>query len=102
MKVRPSSTRESDLRHWSIDLQRVFATVGKAMGEGRLAPETLARIPGAHGSVLVDHDVTVTHVSGKDTGHRRGHYVVVVKGPRIDGRWTFRSGELERLSRLAA
>jgi hypothetical protein len=87
--------------NWPTDLQSVFAAIGQAMGERRLSPEMLDTIPTTHGSILADHQVTVSHVSGKDAGHKRGHYIVTIIGSRIDGRWSFRSGELEMLSRTA-
>jgi hypothetical protein len=87
--------------NWPTDLQFVFAVIGRAMGEKRLSPGTLETIPTAQGSILADHRVTIIHVSGKDAGHKRGHYIVTITGSRIDGRWSFRSGELETLSRSA-
>jgi hypothetical protein len=40
----------------------------------------------------------LSHVSGKDLGQRKGHYLITMKG----GRWSFQLGTLEKLSRAAA
>jgi hypothetical protein len=90
-----------NLDYWPEHVRHVFAAVGKAMGGKRLAPGTLALVPSAHGSIVPDHLVTVGHVTGKEAGHRRGHFILAITGPRIDGRWSFRSGQLETLARLS-
>jgi hypothetical protein len=83
-------------------LQSVFAAVGKAVGKKRLGPETLHSVATGHGCIVADHQVSISHVSGKEAGYKRGHYVIFVAGPRVDGRWRFGSGELEKLSKAAA
>jgi hypothetical protein len=89
------------LESWPEDLQHAFAAIGRAMNGKRLVPEILALVPSSHGSVVPQHLTSVSHVSGT-SGRRRGHYIIRIVGPRTDGQWRFRAGQLETLSRLAA
>lgn len=93
---------DDDLQWWPGHVQAMFAAIGRAMGDKRLRPETLRSIPSAFGSILPGHQVTVSHISGKALGRRKGHYELLVEGPAFAGRWRFVSGKLERLSRFAA
>ena len=92
---------EARLERWPADLRQVFAAIGRAMNGKRLTPETLTLIPDGHGGVVAQHLVAVSHIPGTSR-RRRGHYIITITGPRVDGRWRFRSGEVETLSRLAA
>lgn len=91
-----------DIRWWPSHVQTIFAQVGWAMGEKRLRPETLRSVPRKFGSILPDHKVAVTHVSGKAINRRKGYYQIDVKGPRFAGRWRLASGQLEKLARVSA
>ena len=86
---------------WPTHLHPVFAAVGKAMNGGRLYPEMLASVPQEFGGILPDHLVSIRHVSAKEIGGRKGHYILTINGPRFAGGWRFASGDLERLSRSA-
>jgi hypothetical protein len=77
---------------------RSFAASGAGMDDKRLDPEVLNRTDVS--AIVPDHDGSVEHRSGKE-GPRGNHYVIEIRGPRIAGRWSFRSGELERLARAA-
>ena len=90
------------VEYWPAHLQSVFAVIGKSMGEKRLAPEIIERIPSDCGRVVAGHQVSIAHVSGKRPGPRSGHYRVTITGARINACWTFRSSELEKLSRALA
>ena len=87
-----------DIDYWPPHLHPVFAALGKAMNGKRLSPTTLKCIPKGCGSIVADHEVVITHVSAKEAGHKRGHYLIAMSGP-VTARWTFRSGELESLAR---
>jgi len=53
---------------------------------------------------LVDHTVVIHHVPRSPKGARPKvlpHYVVTIAGKRIDGRWSFRPGQLSKLLKLA-
>jgi len=88
---------------WPIDLIRVFAAIGRAMGDQQLRPEMVDTLPNWNGAIIEDHMVKITHISGRDIGQKRGRYIIEIQGVRwLDGgRWTFASGELETLSRAA-
>ena len=89
------------MEHWPNDVRRVFAAIGDAMAGRRLMPEMLSLIPNTHSSLIPGHSVTVSHVTGKALGKKRGHYIITITGQRVDGRWRFKSGQLERLARLS-
>ena len=94
---------EFDIARWWPDhLRQVFVAIGVAMRSARLYPEDLATIPQGEGAILPDHAVTVNHVSGSEAKQRKGRYVIMIDGPRFGGRWTFSSGQLERLAGDAA
>jgi len=85
---------------WPNHGQKMFAAIGKAMEGKRLVPETLKNLPDGFGTILPSNQFTVRHVSGKEVGHRKGHYIINVDGP-LAGQWKFFSGELEKLARAA-
>lgn len=90
--------RNTDLAYWPSHLHPVFAAIGVGMAGKRLHPDVLSR---ANVSATVpDHKVIVQHRKG-ETGPSGNHYVIDISGPRIVGRWPFRSGELEKLAREA-
>ncbi len=84
--------RNTDVAHWPVYLHPIFAD-GK-----RLHPDVLKLTDVA--ATVPDHKVTVQHQSG-EAGPRGNHYVIEISGPQTDGRWPFRSGELEILAREA-
>lgn len=88
-----------DPAYWPEHLQAVFRQVGKAMGGKRLDPDVLQRLPSNFGGILRGHSVRVEHRSGEAGKPKGNHYAISIDGPRFDGSWTFRSGELERLAR---
>lgn len=92
------------LMGWPVDLIKVFAALGNAMGEHQLRPEILERLSGQDGTIVESHTVKIAHVSGVEIGQRRGCYIIELQGVRwVDGgRWTFVSGDLEKLSRAAS
>src|SRR5579871_6533918 len=88
---------------WPPHVQALFAAVGRAMGRGRLHPDTLEALPNGFGAILPGHQVEIVHVAAREFGRRRkGQYRIIVRGPVLGGGWHFSSGKLERLSRLAA
>jgi hypothetical protein len=87
---------------WPPHVRAIFAAIGRATGGKRLYPETLKAIPQEFGGILSDHQVTIKHIGGKELGQRKGAYTIEVTGPAYAGRWKFRSGELEQLSKAAA
>ena len=92
-----------DLATWPTDLQAVFAAVGRAMGATRLHPSKLSAIPSEFGAVLLDHSVDIVHRPRGEIGQTSGLYQITIKGSRwVCGRWTLRSGELEKLAREAS
>ena len=91
-----------DVRWWPSHVREIFLAIGRAMGDARLRPETLRSVPSEFGSILAEHKVEVTHVSGKTLNRRKGFYLIDVDGPRFGGHWKFSSGQLERLSRSAS
>ena len=91
--------RSTDLNNWPDHLRRVFASIGAAMNGKRLHPQTLDRVDGT--GIVSDHEVSIRHISGAAAGPAGNHYLIEITGPRIVGRWPFRSGELETLSRSA-
>ncbi len=93
---------EEDFQWWPAHVQTVFTAIGQAMGEKRLNPQTLRSVPSAVGGILPGHQVTIRHVSGKELGRRKGHYLLIIDGPIFAGSWRFFSGNLETLSRSAA
>lgn len=92
------------LKGWPIDLIKVFAALGNAMGEHQLRPELLERLSGLDGDIVGGHTVKIVHAPGLEIGEKRGRYTIELQGVRwVDGgRWTFVSGDLERLSRAAS
>ncbi|THD36150.1 MAG: hypothetical protein E7773_09490 [Sphingomonas sp.] len=89
------------LDDWPDDIRRVFAWIGRSMNGRRLSPEVVA-IPIPDGKIIADHRVTVSHLSASELGQKRGRYVITITGKRIDGRWSFQPGVLEKLARRAA
>ncbi|MBV8683621.1 MAG: hypothetical protein JO111_12160 [Caulobacteraceae bacterium] len=86
-----------------MDLQIVFAAIGRAMAGGRLHPQTLKNLPVAFGEVLPNHLVKITHKTKAELSQSAGLYVITITGDRWrDSQGGIRSGELERLSREAA
>jgi hypothetical protein len=82
----------NDLEWWPRQLREIFAAIGGVMAGKRLRPEMLNDVR------LPDSQFTISHVSGKEIGQRKGYYLIAMKG----GQWTLQSGMLERLSRSAA
>lgn len=91
----------SPYEKWPEHVQQVLLVVGRAMCSGRLHPENLIALPVGLGAIVPDHIVTITHVRGSALGRRKGRYQIEIEGPRCSGRWTFSSGQLERLARAA-
>jgi hypothetical protein len=89
---------------WPIDLIKVFAALGNAMGEQQLRPEILETLSGEDGAIVEGHTVKIAHASGVEIGQKRGRYIIELQGVRwVDGgRWAFVSGDLEKLSRAAS
>jgi len=83
---------ENDPEYWPTQLQEIFAAIGAAIGERRLTPETLKSVH------LLNDEFTISHVSRREAGWKRGHYKISIAG----GQWRFQSGRLEKLSRAAA
>ncbi len=83
---------------WPDHVVSVFAAVAAVMRSNRLYPEDLARLPSGMGSIVPGHSVLVEHVPGRTLGSRKGRYQITINGPRLNGRWTFSSGELEWLA----
>ena len=72
---------------------------GKAV-EPNFVHEAFVRM----GAPLVDHTVVIHHVPHTPKGARPKllpKYVVTIAGKRIDGRWSFRPGQLSKLLKLA-
>jgi hypothetical protein len=82
---------ENDPEYWPSQLQEIFAAVGIAIGDRRLTPETLKSVH------MPNDEFKICHVSGKEAGWKRGHYIISMTG----GQWKFSSGRLEKLSRAA-
>ena len=92
-----------ELTSWPSDLHLVFAALGRAMGERRLSPAILDKVPMGFGCLIADHHVHVTHKSKDELAQRRGRYFIEINGNRWDrGKWSLETGVLEKLSRLAA
>jgi hypothetical protein len=87
---------------WPPDLQCVFAAIGQVINGKRLHLDQLRSLSSEPDRILAGHRVMISHISGKNTGKRKGHYTIAIVGPRVDGQWHLQSGELERLSRAAA
>jgi hypothetical protein len=83
---------DTDPKYWPTQLQEIFAAVGRAMDEKRLTPETLNLVQ------MPNDQFTISHVARNDFSRKTGHCQISTYG----GRWTFRSGKLERLCRAAA
>ncbi|WP_343712649.1 hypothetical protein [Inquilinus sp.] len=88
--------------YWPEYLRLVFIEIGKAMGGKRLHPGVLQGVPTGAGAIIADHQVTIEHLSGVAAGMAGNRYEIDIKGSRILGRWSFRSGELEELASAAA
>jgi hypothetical protein len=86
---------------WPEHMHPVFVAIGRAMGPVQLNPQQLADIPFGVGAILPEHDVRIKHVPGSAIGRRKGYYEIEIKGPRVDGRWVFASGELAAIARQA-
>ncbi|HEY7297138.1 MAG TPA: hypothetical protein VH684_04300 [Xanthobacteraceae bacterium] len=102
MPLRHKFTEDENLEWWPLHVQVIVAAIGAATGEQRLRPEHLRLLPSGFGRILPGHEVTFRHVSGKELGTRKGHYLVLVDGPVYAGSWRFQSGKLEKLARAAA
>jgi hypothetical protein len=89
--------RDTKPDHWPDYLRLVFVAIGKAMG-GKLHPGVLHSVPVGMGAILAHHQVTIEHLSGAAAGAAGNRYEITIKGPRILGAWSFRSGELEELA----
>ncbi|MBA9034941.1 hypothetical protein [Rhizobium leguminosarum] len=75
----------------------ILVHIGKTLGTRRLHPTILNEL-GDGINVIPNHKATLTHVSGKVLGRRKGYYEICVEGPNISGRWKFTSGDLELIS----
>lgn len=91
--------RRTCVDYWPEHLRAVFVAIGSAMAGKRLHPDTLEQVDLRN--AIADHHVAVLHRSAKTAGVTSNHYVIEIDGPRIIGRWPFRSGELETLARAA-
>ena len=87
---------------WPEHVLAVFRTVGKLMEGKQLRPEHLSAIQPKNGSIIADHEVTVSHIPKARTGGKQGRYVVVIEGPRITGRWDLLPGAMDQYCREAA
>lgn len=92
-----------DLRGWPDDLILIFTAINKVMAGRQLNPEMLARLPIGKDAIVPGHTVEITHRTAAELGERRGRYTIELRGARwVDGgRWSFVSGQLERLARGA-
>lgn len=86
------------LEDWPDHMRQVFAAIGRAMNGKRLSPEIVATMGAADLLAISGHRVTIDHVSASELGAKRGRYTVTISGARIDGRWHFQSGVLEKLA----
>src|SRR5579875_3818618 len=76
----------------------ILQAIGRAIGTGRLSPQTLLQIPQGR-DVWPEHVVTLHHQAGRELGQRKGKYFIEIEGPIHSGRWSFFSGDLEALAR---
>ncbi|MBR0964622.1 hypothetical protein JQ554_12810 [Bradyrhizobium diazoefficiens] len=83
---------DTDPKYWPTQLQEIFAAVGRAMEGNRLTPETLKLVR------MPNDQFMISHVARNDVSRKTGYYQISTYG----GRWTFRSGKLEKLCRAAA
>jgi hypothetical protein len=90
--------RNTDVAYWPAHLHPIFAAIGAGMAGKRLHPDVLEAAD--VNATVPKHKVSVEHKKG-EAGPRGNHYVIDITGPQIIGRWSFRSGELEKLAREA-
>lgn len=86
------------MANWPANLHPIFAAIGAGMDGKRLHPNVLDRIDVSQ--LVPEHRVSLQHQSGNISPHNN-QYLIEITGPRIDGRWPFRSGELEVLASAA-
>lgn len=94
--ARPGSEH---LDWWPPHVRKALGALGAVLGPAQLRPEDLARVDAR---VLTDHYVLFQHRSGRELGTRKGMYYLSIGGPAFTGEWSFTSGHLERLARVAA
>jgi hypothetical protein len=85
---------------WPTHVQKAFAALGRVLGRPQLTPQMLQLVD--RFSALPGHEIIYEHVSGKETGTRKGFYRLYIRGPVFEGQWLFKSGDLEQVARAAA
>ena len=86
------------LEWWPGHVRLAFANLGRVLGPEQLNPSIL---PLVSRDGLPGHQIFFSHVAGKERGMRRGLYILDIVGPLYAGRWSFPSGQLEKLARAA-
>lgn len=88
---------------WPEHVKVVLVAIGQVMGTRQdLHPNYLEAIPSEFGSILPNHSVKVLHFKkgAREVGEL-SHYKIEIRGPRYDGDWKFRPGELARVAKQA-
>ncbi len=80
----------------------VFRAGGKIIKGKHVRLQHLDQLAPDNRDIVVDHKVTISHVPEAETGEKRGRYVVVITGPRVEGKRGLSPGEMDRLCRRAA
>lgn len=93
--------RRTSLSSWPNYLHPIFLEIGQAMDGRQLHPNMLEHLSGVVFHVSDQHSAVVKHLSGERAMPGGNRYEITIKGPRIDGKWHFRSGELADLARQA-
>jgi hypothetical protein len=75
--------------------------IGRTLSGRKLNPNVLVEIKDLEGCIP-DHRMQLVHISGKSLDAKRGRYELTISGPRLTGKWSFRSGLLEDLAAKAA
>ena len=81
---------------WPDHPRRVFDTIRDVMRSDRLYPNDLQKLSKDVGAILPNQSVILVHVSGKELASRKGRYDITIEGPVFAGKWSFRSGDLEK------
>jgi hypothetical protein len=94
--------KPDQLSDWPTHMRVVFRVIGESIIGKQLRPEHLDHLSLDDRSIIPDHQVTISHTPKAETGQKRGLYLIVISGPRIDGSWNLSPGLMDRLSREAA
>jgi len=94
----------ADLADFPPDVEVVIRALAREMRGKPVEPQFIHDALNRMGEPLPGHTVVIHYVSRSTKNVRPvvlPHYVITIAGNRLDGRWSFRPGQLSKLLKAA-